>query len=134
VYVDARYGGNAAATSHGFLPPLHGFIDEIRHPVSNDSVLARAWNLGYLGLMLAGIGVAVTLVRRNLTAVSFCASLFGLSLLVLVFGDAWSYTRLSSPLFAALLLCGLERRARLAPVLCAVASAMTVSITLALTV
>jgi len=40
------------------------------------------------------------------------ALLFALSLLVLKFGDPWSYSRLSAPMFAALLIAGLLRRDR----------------------
>jgi hypothetical protein len=63
-------------------------------------------------------------VWRRRTAASIAALLFGLSLLVLVFGDPWSYTRLSAPMFAALLLCGLELRHRPALLLCAAAAGL----------
>ena len=45
-------------------------------------------------------------------APAFAALLFGLGLLVLKFGDPWSYARLSAPMFAALVVAGLARRDR----------------------
>jgi hypothetical protein len=76
--------------------------------------------------MAAGIPAAIALVRQKATAAGIAAALFGLSLLVVVFGDPWSYTRLSAPMYAALLLGGLQQRNRPALVICAAAAAMTV--------
>jgi hypothetical protein len=124
-YVDARYGGNAAGTSLAFLPPFQGVIDEVRHALADGSRRSTAWDLAYLALMAGGIAAAITLVWHKVTAAGVAALLFGLSLLVLVFGDPWSYTRLSAPMFAALLLGGLEQRNRLALLICAAAAALT---------
>jgi hypothetical protein len=125
IYIDARYGGNAASTSGAFLPPFQGLIDEVRHAVDDPQRRDTAWELAYLGLMGAGILAAVSLVWQKITGPGVAALLFGLSLLVLVFGDPWSYTRLSAPMFAALLVAGLEQRNRPALVVCAAAAALT---------
>jgi hypothetical protein len=125
-YVDARYGGNAASTSLAFLPPFQGLIDEIRHAVAAaPGRRSVAWDLAYLGLMSAGIAAAIALVWQKVTVAGLAALLFGLSLLVLVFGDPWSYTRLSAPMFAALLLGGLEQRNRVTLAICVAGAAMT---------
>jgi hypothetical protein len=126
VYVDARYGGNTAGTSLAFQAPFKGLIDEVRHATHDASRRNVAWDLAYLGLMAAGILAALALLRRQVTAASIAAALFGLSLLILVFGDPWSYTRLSAPMFAALLLAGLMQRDRPALAVVAAATAMTI--------
>jgi tryptophan-rich sensory protein len=75
--------------------------------------------------MAAGIAASIALAWRKTTAAGIAAALFGLSLLVVVFGDPWSYTRLSAPMFAGLLLGGLQQRSRAALLICAAAAAMT---------
>ena len=126
-YIDARYGGNVASTSSAsYLPPFVGVIDEVRHALADGSRRDTAWDLAYLGLMAAGIPAAIALVRQKSSAAGIAAALFGLSLLVVVFGDPWSYTRLSAPMFAALLLAGLQQRNRLALLICAAAATLTV--------
>ena len=56
---------------------------------------------------------------RGVGAAGVTAALFGLSLLVVTFGNDWSYTRLSAPMFAALLFSGLQRKDRSSLALCA---------------
>ena len=124
-YVDARYGANVAGTSLAFLPPFQGVVDELRHAVHDPSARNTAWELAYLGVMGAAIAIAVAGAWR-VTAEGVAAALLGLTLLVLVFGDPWSYTRLSAPMFAALLLDSLERRRGWALAVCAAAAALTV--------
>lgn len=130
-YADARYGGNAAASSHGFRPPLTGISQVVRGAFDSDPRNGM-WDLIYIGMMLAGIGAAFALVQRRVTAPNVAAILFALSLLVLEFGDEWSYTRLSAPLFATLLLGGLEQRSRFAVTIAVAAAAMTVLVPLAI--
>jgi hypothetical protein len=125
-YVDARYGANVAGTSLAYLPPFVGVAREVGHAFDDPSLRDTLWDLAYLALMMAGIVAAAQLVRRRVTAASVAALLFGLSLLVLVFGDPWSYTRLSAPMFAVLLLAGLEQRNRSALAICAATAALTV--------
>jgi hypothetical protein len=139
VYVDARYGGNAAATSSGFLPPFVGLKRELHNAAHASSRLTRAWDFAYLGLMVLAIGVALALAWRRVTVASAAAALFALSLLVLVFGDGWSYSRLSAPVLGALLLCGLGERTQSwrllsARTLCVLTAAMTVPMLPALNV
>lgn len=125
-YIDARYGSNVASTStNAYLPPFVGLIDEVRHALADASRRNTAWDLAYLGLMAAGIAASIALAWRKTTAAGIAAALFGLSLLVVVFGDPWSYTRLSAPMFAGLLLGGLQQRSRAALLICAAAAAMT---------
>jgi hypothetical protein len=126
VYVDARYGGNAAATGHAFGSPFRGLLDEVSHAANDASRRNTAWDLTYLGLMAAGTLAALALVWREVTAASVAAALFGVSLMILIYGDPWSYTRISAPMFAALLLAGLVHRNRPALAVCAAATAMTV--------
>ncbi len=130
-YIDVRYGGNAAATSSGLQPPFKNLVDELKAAVDADSTFLGLWDLAYLTLMVAAIATAVAMARSRLGATSVVALLFGLSLLVVIFGDDSSYTRLSAPLFAALLIEGLRRRNRCALALCAAAAALTAFVPLA---
>lgn len=124
-YIDVRYGGNAAATSSGsFMPPFVSVVDEIRAAARATAPFRGAFDLAYLGLMLAAITAAFATLARRVTVLTVAASLFALSLLVLTFGDDWSYTRLSAPLLALLLIDGLENRSRIGPSLCLLAPAM----------
>jgi hypothetical protein len=104
----------------------------VRRALRSGSVVSSAWDLAYLGLMLAGLGAAVALARRSVSAPVIAALLFSLSLLVLTFGNDWSYTRLSAPLFATLLLAGLERRARPAIAVCVAVAALGALVPLAI--
>lgn len=124
-YVDARYGGSVGSPSSAFLPPFVGLIDEVRHAIADHSLRNAAWDLAYLGLMAAGITTAIVLVRQKITAAGLAAAAFALSLLVLTFGDPWSYTRLSAPMFATLLLAGLRQQHRPALAICAAAAALS---------
>jgi hypothetical protein len=130
-YIDARFGGNVATTSSAYLPPFVGIVDEVKHAFNDVDVRSTIWDLAYLLTMLAGIGAAVGLVSRRVTAAGLAALLIGLSLLVLVFGDPWSYTRLSAPMFAALLVGGLDQRYRPALAVCAAGAVLTLLLPLA---
>jgi hypothetical protein len=126
VYVDARYGSNVASTSSSsYQAPFVGLIDEVRRTFSLGSRRDILWDLAYLGLISAGIAASFALVREKVTVPAVAAVAFGLSLLVVTFGDSWSYTRLSAPMFAALLLGGLWQRNRAALLICAAAAVMT---------
>jgi hypothetical protein len=100
-------------------------IDEWGHSFSAKTWQDGAWELAYLSLMAAGIAASVALLVRRAMASSVAAALFGVSLLFLVFGDPFSYTRASAPMFATLLVGGLEQRSRPALTVCVVATAMT---------
>ncbi len=125
-YASVRYGGSVASPGSAYRLPFVGVLDEVRHALDDSSRRSTAWDLAYLGLMMAGIVAALRLVILQASAAGVAALLFGLGLLVLVFGDPWSYTRLSAPLFATLLLGGLQRSSRPALVVCVAAAALTV--------
>lgn len=110
-YVHVRWGGSTSAPWSAFAPPLSAVVAEIRRAL-HESPLIAGWDLAYLTLMLAAMGLAVDRVRRHPAAEEIAALLFALILPVLVFGDDMSYTRLSAPLLGCLLLVGLRRRAR----------------------
>ena len=126
VYVSLRYGGSVASPATAYKPPLVGVIAEFRHAFASVALRSTLWEVAYLALMVAGIAVALQLARRRVGVSTAAAALFACSLLVLEFGDPWSYTRLSAPMFATLLLAGLERGSRTAVAVCALASALTV--------
>jgi hypothetical protein len=126
-YLDLRFGTNASASS-SYVFPLKSFFDEIRQSLTHASALAGAWELCFLALIALGLAASIALWRGGANAVSIAAVLFGISLLPLTFGDFWSYTRLSAPMFAALLLAGLERGNRFALTVCASAAALTLFI------
>ena len=124
VYVHVRLGRSTSAPGTAFSAPFAAIATEVGHALGNASMADGAWDLIYLALMLAGVGVAIALLRRARSAPAIAGVLFGLMLLVLTFGYAWSYTRLSAPMFACLLLCGLQRRHRGALGLCAVVAGL----------
>jgi len=117
-YVHVRHGTGTSAPGTAFQAPLVGLADEFGRSLRGTATISSSWDLAYLAAIVAGIGVAFAHVRRGITAPGVAALLFGLILLVLTFGNDWSYTRLSAPLFAALLLAGLERRMRPALAVC----------------
>ena len=94
-----------------------------------------AWDLAYLGLCAAAVVAAAVLLRRNRSPEAlFCA---GQAALVLLLGevfwiDHWSFTRVTAPLFASLLLAGALARSRLAVAIACAAAALTVLIPAAL--
>lgn len=128
LYIDVRYGGNAASTSGAFLPPFKGVVDEVRHAVDDPYGRDTAWELAFLALMMLGLLASIRLAWRDRSAPAIAALLFGLSLLVLKFGDPWSYSRLSAPMFAALVLAGLSRRDRPAIAICVASAVLTLAI------
>ncbi len=131
-YIDARYGSNVTSTSSAsYQPPFVGLIDEVRHTLDLGTRRDILWDLAYLGVISAGIAASIALLRQKVTVTAIAAVAFGLSLLVVTFGDSWSYTRLSAPMFAALLLAGLQLRNRPALLICAAAAFMTAVLPLA---
>ena len=123
-YVEIHIGRSTSAPATAFSAPFAAVATEIGHALANASAVHGAWDLTYLALMLAGIGLAIVLVLHDRSAPGIAAALFGLILPVLTFGYAWSYTRLSAPMFACLLLCGLQRRHRVTLGACAVVAAL----------
>lgn len=128
VYASARFGGSIASPSSAYLPPFVGVADEVRHALDAPHLRDTVWELAYLALMMAGVAVAAWLAWRRVSAASVAALLFGCSLLVVVFGDPWSYTRLSVPMFAALLLAGRDQRSRPALAVCSLTALLTLAL------
>jgi hypothetical protein len=140
LYVQVRLGGAVGDPGSAFTPPLVGVWTEFRRALGSLPSAMSIWDLAYLALIIAAIGLALVWAGRRWrhpTAPGLAAALFALSLLVLSFGNEWSYTRLSAPLFACLLLCGLETRspggaARGALAVCAGATVLGVLVPLAI--
>jgi hypothetical protein len=126
LYIRARLGASTSAPGSAFTAPFGGIAAELRHALAAGSTVDAIWDVCYLVLMCAGIAVAIELVRRRASAPAVAALLFALTLPFLSFGGAWSYTRLSAPMFACLLLTGLERRSRAALAICVAVAALGV--------
>jgi len=138
VHIHARYGGGAASTADTpDLSILRDYVVEAQRTVDHDSALGAAWDLIYLILILAGMGCAIALLRHSITAARAAALLFALNTTVVLFGDQWGVSRYGLPVFAALLLGGLDQRprfaaSRVAISISVVAAAMTVFVSLAI--
>ena len=132
LYIQTRYGSGGAATNQPVLPPFRDFVAEARSATQNGITFGALWDLAYLALMLAGIGAAVRLLRHGLSAASVAAVLFSVVLTVIVFGDQWGDSRYGLPLFALLLLVGLERRSRFALTICTFVAALTIFVPMAI--
>ena len=131
-YIDSRYGGNVLSTAQSLTVPFANFVAEARHALRQDAPLEGAWDLCFLTLTLTAMGAGVRLVSRRATAASLAALLFAASLTLLLFSDEWNDTRLSTPLFALVLLVGLEQQDGLAVRVCALGVALTALIPIAL--
>jgi hypothetical protein len=130
IYIALRYGGQVGGPNA--MIPLTNFVQEIHRSFANGSVAYGVWDLLYLLLVLAaGIGALASL-RRRITPAGIAASLLALTVLVPEFGDVWSDTRVSAPLFALLLAVGLEQRDRRLSTISAAAAAMTILIPFAI--
>jgi hypothetical protein len=125
VYIHGRYSLGAAASNGPVLPPFKDFVNEIRYALKHDSGATALWDIVYLGLVLAAIGAAISLIVRRISAPTVAALLFAISLTVIVFGDQWGDTRYSAPLLGAVLIAGLDMRSRRAQLICALAAGMT---------
>lgn len=132
IYIRLRDHAFTGDPATAFQPPFVAVWREARHALQAASAVHGTWDLAYLGLMLAAIAAAGAIVRRAPRAPALAATMFGITLLVVTFGNDWSYVRLSAPLFACLLLAGLERRSRLAMGLCAASAVLGMLVPLAL--
>jgi hypothetical protein len=124
IYLRIRFPGSLSAPASAYQAPFTALYLEARHALRSGPALGALWDLAYLSLMMAGIGASLRLSWRSPSAYRIAALLFGLSLLVLTFGSDWSYTRLSAPMFAALLLAGLEAGDRTALIICSGVAAL----------
>ena len=129
-YVVIRNGGLPGDANLGL--PFANLIQEARWSLAGRPPLYAAWDIAYLLLILAAIGVAFLSAWRRLTVTSAAAAAIAIGVLVPAFGDIWSDTRLSAPLFALLLIDGLQRRDRPALVISAAAASMTALLPLVL--
>jgi hypothetical protein len=125
-YITARYGGPVGGAGLGL--PLMNLVQEVRGSIHSEPPFIAAWDLVYVLLMLAATVAALMSLRRRVTVTSAGASVLALGVLVPTFGDLWSDTRLSAPLFAVLLVDGLQRRDRPSVMISAAAAAMTILI------
>jgi hypothetical protein len=124
LYVAARNGGLPGDANLGL--PLVNLVQEARWSVAAGPPLYAAWDIVYLGLTVAAVGAALVSLRRRLTVTSAAAGAVALATLIPAFGDVWSDTRLTAPLFGLLLIDGLQRRNRPALAISAAAASMTV--------
>ncbi|HET9102347.1 MAG TPA: hypothetical protein VFN55_03260 [Solirubrobacteraceae bacterium] len=117
----AQISGGTVASLSGYSAELHGIFV---HPFT----AASLWDLACVALMLVASILAVTLLRRGARAEVLAAILFAASLVVITFGDWWGEGRYSLPLFAMVLIAGLEHRSRVALGICATVAVLGVAI------
>ena len=129
-YVAIRIGGLPGHANLGL--PFANLIQEARWSLAGRPPLYAAWDIAYLLLILAAVGIAFWSAWRRLTVTSAAAAAIAIGVLVPSFGDIWSDTRLSAPLFALLLIEGLEHRRRPALMVSAAAASMTLLLPLGL--
>jgi hypothetical protein len=128
-YISARYGGPVGGA--GISLPLVNLIQELKGSFQTYPPLG-AWDLVYVLLILAAAVAALMSLRQRVTITSAGACALALGVLVPTLGDVWSDTRLSAPLFAMLLVDGLQRRSRSAVLISTTAAAMSILIPFAL--
>lgn len=128
-YVAVRYGGLVGGA--GLELPLVNLIQEVRGSFHGYRLTA-IWDLVYVLLILAAVLAALMSLRERVTITSTAASALALGVLVPTLGDVWSDTRLSAPLFALLLIDGLQRRRRGSVLIASGAAAMTILIPVAI--
>ena len=123
-YLSLRYGG-LLGDANASIPGLN-LVQEVRSSIAHAPVPTyAAWDVIYVGLIVAGVLAAFSSLRRGLTLPALAACAASLGVLVPVLGDPWSDTRLSAPLFALLLVDALQRRRRRTLALCATVAGMT---------
>lgn len=121
-YVMARYGGSIGSAA---VHPLTNLTSEISEDLHLGVPLEATFDLVYVGLMIAAVVVALLSARRALTLLNLTACALTIEILLPTMGDVWADTRYTAPVFALLLLDGLERRDRRAVVIGAAAGAMS---------
>jgi hypothetical protein len=129
-YITVRYGGLVGGADLSL--PLVNLVQEVRWSIRSYPPLGATWDLVYVLLILAASVAALMSLRRRVTITSAAAGALTLGVLVPTFGDIWSDTRLSAPLFALLLVDGLQRRNRPAVLIGTAAAAMTILLPFAL--
>jgi hypothetical protein len=126
-YVALRYGGLVGTSNAGF--PGLNLVREVRWSIARGPIFTTAaWDVAYVGLIVAGVVAALTSLRRGITMPGLAACAAALGLLLPTLGDPWSDTRVSAPLFALLLVDALQRGRRATLALCAAVTGMTLLI------
>jgi len=120
----------ALATPSGqFGAPLAPFPHQIAQTARDAGaggqhlLLALANPLYLAGIVAASVLAIWALVRR-IDATAICAGLFALVAVSQTYGDHWSYTRATAPLFALVALIAIERRYKRALVFVAAGAAL----------
>jgi hypothetical protein len=105
-YTGAAAGGSGALAPNPSLQPFGDFLSEARRTLAQDTGVAPAWDLAYMGLMLGAMAWSGLLAVRRPTAVTVTAA--GLTALMpfVLFGDEWGLSRYGAPLFALLAVAG----------------------------
>ncbi len=95
----------------GPFSALVGQLDVTGRDVANGGrfLLLAIANPLYLAAIAVGAGLAVWAAARCLESVSVCAVLFAAVAVTQAYGDHWSYTRATAPLFALLAYLALTR-------------------------
>jgi hypothetical protein len=117
-YVSSRHAPGTLPPASAFQWPLVSLLDQATGTVRGGPSLSNVWDLAYLAAIGAGIAAAFKLIRRGISAPAVAAVLFGVLVLILPYGTDWGYARETAPLFAVLLLGGLDRAARPAIAVC----------------
>ena len=122
-YVTYRIGGLPGGPLTTF--PFWNFVQEIRGSVRELPPLEAAWDTVYVLLMFAVVFVAAVRAARRRSLLALAAAALSIPIVVAALGDPWGDARLTAPVFALLLLDGLEHRDRVAVgVSCAAAAMM----------
>jgi len=129
-YLTLRYGGLVGGADLSL--PLVNLVQEVRWSMHGYPPLAATWDLVFVLLIIAASVAALTSLRHRVTIISAGACALALGVLVPTLGDIWSDTRLSAPLFALVLIDGLQRRNRPAVLIGTTAAAMTILLPFAL--
>jgi hypothetical protein len=118
-YATVRLGAVPAfATPSGqFGAPLATFPHQIAQTAldaggGGQHLLLALANPLYLAGIVAASALAVWALIRRGDAIAICATLFALVAVSQTYGDHWSYTRATAPLFALVALIAIERRHR----------------------
>ena len=84
-----RLGAGVAQASTAPVTSLVGYAGELKPILAAPLTAYSAWDLLYLGLMVAGSLLAVVRLRRGVDALAVSALLCAALLLFILFGDAW---------------------------------------------
>jgi hypothetical protein len=125
-YITARYGGPVGGADLSL--PLVNLVQEVWESIHHGPPLLAAWDLVYVLLIVAATVTALMSLRQRVTIISLGTCALAVGVLVPTLGDVWSDTRLSAPLFALLLVDGLQRRDRRSVLISTAAAAMTILI------